>query len=42
MNQKPLFKRISDSIGLVLRNDLFSGETNWDYLWHKLVFEEKL
>ena len=41
MNQKPLFKRIADSIGLVLGNDLFSGETNCDYLWHKLVFEER-
>ena len=41
MNQKPLFKRIADSIGLVLGNDLFSGETNCDYLWHKLAFEER-
>jgi SAM-dependent MidA family methyltransferase len=39
-NQKPLFKQIADSIGLVLGNDLLSSETCHHYFWHKLTFED--
>ena len=41
LNQKPLFKSISDSFDWFLGNNLIQPKTNQDNLWNKLTFEEK-
>ena len=41
LNQKPLFKYISDSFDWFLGNNLIQPKMNRDNLWHKLTFEEK-